>query len=443
MGSVGLGYVVSVREPPPSRVTHAQVAQAEPEVTDAEPTSSPSVRSSASEATLASPEQSDPPDETEAPPRASTPDDTTENADDRSCRPKTLADETVETVTDSRPTDVQVAIGRDGCPLLSYWEDTDGTIRGAHCNNTACSEADITTIDQPMWETECASSYGCAHSSLAIAGDGSPLIAYYKDGYRLARCNDASCRTFTTQRFDDGVRQLPFMSIAVDGDGIATIAYSNDKLRLARCDDVACSSITISTVEDVPSLFRPSIRIGVDGNFVIAGGREKVLGVVHCLDASCGTKTYSTPYVDEWTGPGLTSVTIDALGLPLIMHWDFDLSVGLTHCLDLGCTTATTTTIGEQGLGPSNIVIRPDGRPFIFSARINALGGVMLDCVDLACLTAVERVVEPSFYAAGTTTIDTQGRVVVAYARYPNTDGYGEIRVMRCAALGCTTASLP
>ena len=66
-----------------------------------------------------------------------------------------------------------IAIGTDGFPVISYYDDTAGALKVAKCVNAACTgTSTITTVDDP------ANDVGC-YSSIAIGTDGFPVISYY------------------------------------------------------------------------------------------------------------------------------------------------------------------------------------------------------------------------------------------------------------------------
>jgi hypothetical protein len=40
-----------------------------------------------------------------------------------------------------------ITIGTDGLLVISYYDYTNGDLKVAHCNDLACSSADLTTVD--------------------------------------------------------------------------------------------------------------------------------------------------------------------------------------------------------------------------------------------------------------------------------------------------------
>ena len=103
-------------------------------------------------------------------------------------------DETITTVDDpanSVGLYTSLAIGADGLPVISYRDNTAGRLKVAKCNDAACAGGDetITTVDDP------ANSVGF-YTSLAIGADGLPVISYRDNtagSLKVAKCNDAAC----------------------------------------------------------------------------------------------------------------------------------------------------------------------------------------------------------------------------------------------------------
>ena len=96
------------------------------------------------------------------------------------------------TIVDS-PGDVgqhsSLAIGNDGFPVISYQDRTNFDLKVAHCTDAACTApADITTLDS-------APRVGSS-TSIAIGTDGFPVISYFDNGnfdLRVAHCTNVSC----------------------------------------------------------------------------------------------------------------------------------------------------------------------------------------------------------------------------------------------------------
>ena len=171
-----------------------------------------------------------------------------------------------------------LAIGTDGFPVISYHDQTAGTLKVAKCNDRACAgnNETITTVDDP------ANSVG-EYTSIAIGTDGFPVISYFDataGALKVAKCNDAACagdnETITT--VDDPANHVGYYtSIAIGTDGFPVISYhdaSAGALKVAKCNDAACAgnNETITTVDDPANGvgYYTSIAIGTDGFPVIS-----------------------------------------------------------------------------------------------------------------------------------------------------------------------------
>jgi hypothetical protein len=68
-------------------------------------------------------------------------------------------------------THTSIAIGDDDLGLISYIDGSNGDLKVAHCDNTACTTASAYTLDR----TPIAGEY----TSIAIGADGLGLISYH------------------------------------------------------------------------------------------------------------------------------------------------------------------------------------------------------------------------------------------------------------------------
>lgn len=187
-----------------------------------------------------------------------------------------------------------MAIGADGLPVISYRDEAAQALRVAKCADAACTgTATITTVD------DSANNVGSA-TSIAIGADGLPVISYRDTtvgAFRVAKCSDAACAmpaTITTldnTASDNGF----YTSLAIAPDGLPVIAYSDataDALKVAKCANAACTGTPIITTVDDPGNFvgrYPDIAIGADGLPVIAyvDFTAEALKVLKCGTRSC------------------------------------------------------------------------------------------------------------------------------------------------------------
>ena len=84
-----------------------------------------------------------------------------------------------------------IAIGSDGFPVVSYHDDTLGTLKVAKCMDASCASGTIVTTvdDHPV------NAVG-SFTSIAIGADGFPVISYRDEtagGLKVAKCVNVNC----------------------------------------------------------------------------------------------------------------------------------------------------------------------------------------------------------------------------------------------------------
>ncbi|MBI5586104.1 MAG: hypothetical protein HY892_20025 [Deltaproteobacteria bacterium] len=130
-----------------------------------------------------------------------------------------------------------IAIGADGFPVVSYYDFTNSALKVAKCRDVSCSVISaviLTTLDN----TADAGLY----TSIAIGADGFPIISYYDNtnsALKVAKCQDASCSVTTLNSLDD--TGGAYTSIAIGADGCPVISYkASGALKVARCANAYC-----------------------------------------------------------------------------------------------------------------------------------------------------------------------------------------------------------
>jgi hypothetical protein len=246
-----------------------------------------------------------------------------------------------------------VAIGIDGLPLISYYQQTDTTVWVAHCGDPACTFAD-------RFEDVMNVGTNGGYTSLAIGADGLPLISYYQHSnilgiYWMAHCGDLYCtRHLATLTELDTEHHLHIgrpTSVTIGADKLGLVSYWRvfydgyaDKyyaeLKRAHCDDLACTSATTWEVDTItydeePTgvVYDSSVTIDAEGSPMISyydatnGDLKVAQGITNTLDSTGDVGLY-------------TSVTIGTDGLPLISYYDVtngDLKVA--HCANALCAS--------------------------------------------------------------------------------------------------------
>ena len=86
-------------------------------------------------------------------------------------------------------TENSIAIGADGLPVISYADHTLDAVKVLKCNDLACAGGDDTI------SIVSSGTYG-RFTSIAIGIDGFPVISYYDNmtgDLKVAKCRNASC----------------------------------------------------------------------------------------------------------------------------------------------------------------------------------------------------------------------------------------------------------
>lgn len=225
-----------------------------------------------------------------------------------------------------------IAIGTDGNPVVSYYDLPNGDLKVLRCNDRLCDGTDDTT--------NIVASAGDVgqHTSLAIGKNGNPVIAYYdvtNHDLKVARCNDKACaggdETISTVDSADDVGE--FASLAIGADGNPVIAYykrSSGDLKVAKCNDPACAGgnekrSTVASEGDVGQW--ASIGIGLDGRpavaFYDATPAAQDLRIARCNDAACAGGNERIATLDGAGSAGqYASLAIGVDGLPLVAYFD-------------------------------------------------------------------------------------------------------------------------
>lgn len=237
-----------------------------------------------------------------------------------------------------------IAIGTDGNPVVSSYDQQ--ALRVVKCNDPSCTGSDetISIVD------ETAGAPG-AYSSLAIGGDGYPVISYHEHDpgvLKFAKCNDPACAggDETITILDNTTEYAGrHTSVAIGADGFPVISYSTSwdwELRVIKCNDAACTGgdETRSVIDYAASGFT-AIAIGADGFPVIAytgGGSQYALKVAKCNDAACSGSDEIVTLVDP-VSSGYISLIIGADGLPVISYFDnVANALKVVHCGNSSCS---------------------------------------------------------------------------------------------------------
>ncbi len=216
-----------------------------------------------------------------------------------------------------------LAIGTDGLPVISYYDETNGNLKVMKCGNAACSSGNSSTTPDSVGDVG-------LYTSLAIGTDGFPVISYFdttNDDLRVLKCGNAMCTVGnSTSTLDSSGGAGQYTSLAIGADGFPIVAYYESTgldLRFLKCNNTACTSGSTTTLQsagDVGSY--PSVALGVDGLPVVAfrdiGAEDS--RVVKCANADCtSTNNIFQSLTDPDPTGNYNALLVSTDGSPLLV----------------------------------------------------------------------------------------------------------------------------
>lgn len=316
-----------------------------------------------------------------------------------------------------------------------------------------------------------------SHTSLAIGADGLPLITHWDEtnkDLRILHCEDPGCETATARVFDDDNRILPYSSVVIDTDGLPLVAYPDQianlfsvssGIRIARCNDAACTAADPPVRRGVGTYIRSlKLALGGDGLPILAykisqtlGGSSETIRAIHCATSTCSSIRPAWTIAQATSDLGDNRYLSSTLDTALATDGKFLTVFGREHnfflqpfieetglaravCDASDCTTGSLRFVdtATQFSQAQSIAIGADG--FAWMARKTGDGGIRVaKCTDAACDNAVVSTVNNSG-AVGTfldTAMAPDGHAVLVYRNAVDKD----LHLSRCNDLACTSVS--
>ncbi|MEK7479327.1 MAG: chitobiase/beta-hexosaminidase C-terminal domain-containing protein, partial [Patescibacteria group bacterium] len=266
----------------------------------------------------------------------------------------------IKSVVGDNTEDVSYAIGLLGKPVIAYANYTSGLAKLyiTKCGDAACSSGNITT------QISTGEPDNGRYNDIVVPADGKPVVVFesgssYSRSVYLVKCGNESCSSGNTLQHVEFVSMSPpayqfprqDIAVALASDGYPILAYARRdilngyqlgvQVRVAKCANATCSSKTISTPEswntgslDVTN-FSIDLAVGSDGNpmlayheHVWAYGPPTLSNVIalKCGDALCGANNVKTT-LDSWQSDmsfDLKPVILLSGGSPVITYNRYD-----------------------------------------------------------------------------------------------------------------------
>jgi hypothetical protein len=330
-----------------------------------------------------------------------------------------------------------VTIGADGLGLIAYlaggkfdpnspagpvWTGT-GRLKVAHCSDTPCSGATITTVATDVglasgFRTASGSGLGQTDIGLAIGQDALPFMTYYRGAgadLMAVHCNDANCSSRTITPIVTAGDVGKFSSAVIGPDGLPVVAFYDataKALEVARCANVACTSATVEVVDsagggDVAAGLSPRIVVGPGGHagptiayLVDRGPTSEEIRVARCgpeNPSNIDPRAYDcsaasiNPVFECSSGAanlpcGRPDIVVGTDGLPFVTSF-----FNARHCEDPECTATTAPAIESDAGGNTSPAVGGDG--LITYLAVDPQAGprdpAILHCTDFACSTTI------------------------------------------------------
>jgi hypothetical protein len=133
-----------------------------------------------------------------------------------------------------------LAIGRDGLPLISYLGDAGVPGLGVlHCGNRACTSGSTTNLDN--------ASHGVGDVEIAIGRDGRPVLSYvWGFELKVLHCGNRTCSSHNTGYLVDRRSHITAgtdPSLTIGADGLPLVSYIAAQpfdLKVLHCGNSSC-----------------------------------------------------------------------------------------------------------------------------------------------------------------------------------------------------------
>jgi Ca2+-binding RTX toxin-like protein len=185
-----------------------------------------------------------------------------------------------------------------GNPVISYYGDSNGDLKLAHCNDPNCTGADESIVGVDRFRTV------GAMTSLELDAVGNPVVGYldaWNGDLKIAHCNDADCAGDDESMVTvDSAGNVGFdASLVLDAAGDPVVSYRDDgnkDLKLVHCDNAICAPVSCNGIgATIVGTANDDVIDGTAGVDVIFGGDgDDVINGLDGDDIVCGGKGADT-----------------------------------------------------------------------------------------------------------------------------------------------------
>ncbi len=302
------------------------------------------------------------------------------------------------------------------------------------------------------------------HPSIAIGGDGLPIIAYESasGGLRLFRCNEPGCDAGSNVVFNDpptGTTAGRYNSVAIGPDGNPAVAFHDPvdvALKLVKCTSPNCigGGAEFRTIDPGPYVsVDVALAFDPDGKAVFAyqDSSQQALMMARCQNTGCGNVNIEVlaPLAGGVHHGEFAAIAIGENGAPVISgrQWSTqDTALDFIVCADTPCVVPPDALFGAIGQPIDNpaMALRSDSRP-VFAYHGETEDSLMFGwCDNPVCSgTRHSRVLDDGALGAGAYTaiaLRPDGRPVIAYQKsVPVAGGADALYVIECDDGDCVS----
>jgi hypothetical protein len=262
-----------------------------------------------------------------------------------------------------------VQVDSGGNPVVSYYDQGDGDLKVLHCGNPTCTAGNTTAVP------DTAGIVG-EYSSLQLDANGNPVVSYWDNtnvSLKVLHCGDPMCSSGNVITEPDPAPGIGAMtSLRLDASGNPVVShwdYYAGVLRVLHCGDSNCTA-PLGCGAGQTCITSPDVNGDVGGYTALAldGAGDPVVGyydfdngdlrVLHCGNSTC-TAGNTVAITDTAGDVGrYVGLALDATGEPVVSYWDVtDADLRVLHCGNPTCIDAG----GPRPPGPRLPGPRPTG----------------------------------------------------------------------------------